>query len=59
MENTVITIDMDAVSLRAALTRLIEQITMTPLDSANLSDAERVEYNMALYAIFSCLRQTF
>ncbi|MBK1762184.1 MAG: hypothetical protein JJO71_10250 [Escherichia coli] len=59
MENTVITIDMDAVSLRAALTRLIEQITMTPPDSANLSDAERVEYNMALYALFSCLRQTF
>lgn len=59
MENTVITIDMDAASLRVALTRLIEQITMTPPDSENLSDAERVEYNMALYAIFSCLRQTF
>ena len=59
MENTVITIDMDAASLRAALTRLIEQITMTPHDSENLSDAERVEYNMALYALFSCLRQTF
>lgn len=59
MENTVITIDMDAVSLRAALTRLIEQITMTPPDSTNLSNAERVEYNMALYALFSCLRQTF
>nr|DAU56214.1 MAG TPA: hypothetical protein [Caudoviricetes sp.] len=59
MENTVITIDMDAASLRVALTRLIEQITMTPPDSENLSDAERVEYNMALYALFSCLRQTF
>lgn len=59
MENTVITIDMDAASLRAALTRLIEHITMTPPDSANQSSAERVEYNMALYALFSCLRQTY
>ena len=32
MEKTVITIDMDRVSLREAMTRIIEYITLTPPD---------------------------
>lgn len=59
MEKTVITIDMDKVSLREAMTRIIEYITLTPPDPDEFGSKERAEYNLGLDALFSCLRQTF
>lgn len=59
MEKTVITIDMDKVSLREAMTRIIEYITLTPPDTDEFGSKERIEYNLGLDALFSCLRQTF
>ena len=59
MEKTVITIDMDKASLREAMTRIIEYITLTPPTLDEFGNKERIEYNMGLDALFSCLRQTF
>lgn len=59
MEKTVITIDMDKASLREAMTRIIEYITLTPPDTDEFGCKERIEYNLGLDALFSCLRQTF
>lgn len=59
MEKTVITIDMDKVSLREAMTRIIEYITLTPPDPDEFGSKELIEYNMGVDALFSCLRQTF
>nr|DAN12220.1 MAG TPA: hypothetical protein [Caudoviricetes sp.] len=59
MEKTVITIDMDKTSLREAITRIIEYITLTPPDPDEFGRKERIEYYMGLDALFSCLRQTF
>lgn len=59
MEKTVITIDMDKASLREAMTRIIEYITLTPPTPDEFGSKERIEYNLGLDALFSCLRQTF
>lgn len=59
MEKTVITIDMDKASLREAMTRIIEYITLTPPDTDEFCSKERIEYNLGLDVLFSCLRQTF
>lgn len=59
MEKTVLTIDLDKKSFCAALTRIIEHITLTPPDPDELGSKERIEYNLGLNALFSCLRQTF
>lgn len=59
MEKTVITIDMDKASLREAMTRIIEYITLNSPNPDEFGIKERIEYHMALYALFSCLRQTF
>lgn len=59
MEKTTITIDMDKESLREGVTRLIEYITTNPLNAEVLNDKERIEYNMGVYALFACLRQTY
>lgn len=59
MEKTVITIDMDKESLREGVTRLIEYITMNPLNAEEVSNKERIEYNMGVCALFACLRQTY
>lgn len=59
MEKTTITIDMDKDSLREGVTRLIEHITMNPLNTEELSEQERIEYNMGICALFDCLRQTY
>lgn len=59
MEKTVITIDMDRASLREAMTRIIEYITLNHPDPGEFDSKERIEYNMGLDALFSCLRQTF
>lgn len=59
MEKTVITIDMDKESLREAVTRLIEYITMNPFSFEEMNDKERIEYNMGVSALFTCLRQTY
>jgi hypothetical protein len=59
MEKTVITIDMDKESLREAMTRIIEYITLTPPNLDEFSSKERIEYNSGLDVLFSCLRQTF
>ena len=59
MEKTVITIDMDKASLREAMTRIIEYITLTPPDPDEFGSKERPEYYLGLDALFSCLRQTF
>ena len=59
MEKTVITIDMDKASLREAMTRIIEHITLTPPDHDEFGSKERIEYNLGLDALFACLRQTF
>lgn len=58
-EKTVITIDMDKASLREAMTRIIEYITLTPSNPDEFGNKELVEYNMGLNALFSCLRQTY
>ncbi len=59
MEKTVITIDMDKASLREAMTRIIEYITLTPPNPEELGSKERTEYYLGLDALFTCLRQTF
>lgn len=59
MEKTVLTIDLDKKSLHEALTRIIEYITLTPPDPDEFDSQERIEYNLGLNALFSCLRQTF
>ena len=59
MEKTVITIDMDKESLREAMTRIIEYITLAPPDPDEFGSKERIEYNLGLDVLFSCLRQTF
>lgn len=43
MEKTVITIDMDKTSLREAMTRIIEYITLTPPDPDEFGSKERIE----------------
>ena len=58
-EKTVITIEMDKASLREAMTRIIEYITLTPPNLDEFGNKELVEYNMGLNALFSCLRQTY
>lgn len=58
-EKTVITIDMDKASLREAMTRIIEYITLTPPNPDEFDNKELVEYNLGLNALFSCLRQTY
>lgn len=50
---------MDKASLREAMTRIIEYITLTPPDTDEFGSKERIEYNLGLDALFSCLRQTF
>lgn len=50
---------MDKESLREGVTRLIEHITTNPLNDDELSDKERIEYNMGVTALFDCLRQTY
>lgn len=50
---------MDKTSLREAMTRIIEYITLTPPDPDEFGSKERIEYNLGLDALFSCLRQTF
>lgn len=50
---------MDKASLREAMTRIIEYITLTPPDPDELGKEGRIEYNLGLDALFSCLRQTF
>ncbi len=59
MEKTVITIDMDKASLREAMTRIIEYITLNSPNPDEFGSKERIEYNMGLDALFTCLRQTF
>lgn len=59
MEKTVITIDMDKASLRDGVTRLLEYITTNPFNADEVSDKEQLEYNMGVYALFACLRQTY
>lgn len=59
MEKTVITIDMDKTSLREAMTRIIQYITLTPPDPDEFGSKERIEYNLGLDALFTCLRQTY
>ena len=59
MEKTVITIDMDKASLREAMTRIIEYITLNSPNPDEFGCRERIEYNMGLDALFSCLRQTY
>ena len=59
MEKTVITIDMDKASLREAMTRIIEYITLNSPNSDEFSNKERIEYNLGLAALFTCLRQTY
>lgn len=59
MEKTVLTIDLDKKSLHEALTRVIEHIVLTPPDPDEFDSKERIEYNLGLNALFSCLRQTF
>ncbi len=59
MEKTVITIEMDKKSLREAIIRIIEHVTLTPPDPDEFGIVERIEYNLALDALFACLRQTF
>lgn len=59
MEKTVLTIDLDKKSLHEALTRVIEYIVLTPPDPDEFDSQERIEYNLGLNALFSCLRQTF
>lgn len=59
MGKTVITIDMDKASLREAMTRIIEYFTLNSPDSDEFGSKERIEYNLGLDALFSCLRQTF
>ena len=43
MEKTVITIDMDKVILREAMTRIIEYITLTPPDPDEFGSKERTD----------------
>lgn len=50
---------MDKASLREAMTRIIEYITLTPPTPDEFGSKERTEYNLGLDALFSCLRQTF
>lgn len=59
MEQTTITIDMDKESLREGVTKIIEYITTNPLNVDELDSKERIEYNMGVYALFACLRQTY
>lgn len=59
MEKTVITIDMDKASLREAMTRIIEYITLNSPDFDEFGSKERIEYNLGLDALFTCLRQTY
>lgn len=59
MEKTVITIDMDKASLREAMTRIIEYITLNSPDTDEFGSKERIEYDMGLDALFTCLRQTY
>ncbi len=59
MEKTVITIDMDKTSLREAMTRIIEYITLTLPDPDEFGSKERIEYKLGLDALFTCLRQTY
>ena len=44
MEKTVITINMDKTSLREAMTRIIEYITLTPPNPEELGDEELIEH---------------
>lgn len=50
---------MDKASLREAMTRIIEYVTLTPPTPDEFGNKERTEYNLGLDALFSCLRQTF
>lgn len=59
MEQTVVTIDMDKKSLREAMTRIIEYVTLTPPDPDEFGHKERIEYDLALDVLFACLRQAF
>ena len=59
MEETVIKIDMDKDSLHEGLIRLIEYITTNPPAPDELNIRERIDYNLGVYALFACLRQTF
>lgn len=50
---------MDKKSLREAMTRIIEYVTLTPPDPDEFGNKERIEYNLALDVLFTCLRQAF
>ncbi len=59
MEQTVVTIDMDKKSLREAMTRIIEYVTLNSPEPDEFGHEERIEYNLALEVLFTCLRQAF
>nr|DAI40212.1 MAG TPA: hypothetical protein [Caudoviricetes sp.] len=59
MEQTVVTIDIDKKSLREAMTRMIEYITLNSPEPDEFGQEERIEYNLALEVLFTCLRQAF
>nr|DAH90508.1 MAG TPA: hypothetical protein [Bacteriophage sp.] len=59
MEQTVVTIDMDKKSLREAMTRIIEYVTLNSPEPDEFGHKERIEYDLALEVLFTCLRQAF
>lgn len=59
MEQTVVTIEMDKQSLREAMARMIEYITLTPPEPDEFGEKGRIEYELALEVLFTCLRQSF
>lgn len=50
---------MDKDSLREGLTQVIEYITKNSPTPDELNNREQIDYNMGVYALFACLRQTF
>lgn len=59
MRETVIKVDMDKDSLREGLIQLIEYITKNPPESDEFGSKERINYNLGVYTLFVCLRQTY
>lgn len=59
MKETVLKVDLDKNSLREGLTQVIEYLTANSPAPDEFGSKERIDYNLGIDALFTCLRQTF
>lgn len=58
-QETTINLHMEKEDIQIAVTAILEQLSLTPPEKSEHTQAEIIAYNMGLHLLFDCLRSTF